>query len=260
MPGMFFFSVLRYKNTISGFKKYPEFAEYFIHYPLKESKYSSHYYFQLFTGKNNDVLDIGCGEGFFAERLAQANNQVVGVDILPEIKQKESLFKYFQTDLDHGLDPIIDQFDHLKFDKVLLQDVLEHLRYPEVVLRDCARVLKPNGEVVVSVPNIANITVRLSLLFGTFEYSDRGILDKTHLRFFTQKTARRMLEESGYEVRRSLMSIVPVELIVGVSAHNFWMRMIANAFYILTKLFPTLLGYQCVFVVTPKGAQSNKIS
>ena len=255
-----FFSVLRYKNTISGFKKYPEFAEYFIHYPLKESKYSSHYYFQLFTGKNNDVLDIGCGEGFFAERLAQANNQVVGVDILPEIKQKESLFKYFQTDLDHGLDPIIDQFDHLKFDKVLLQDVLEHLRYPEVVLRDCARVLKPNGEVVVSVPNIANITVRLSLLFGTFEYSDRGILDKTHLRFFTQKTARRMLEESGYEVRRSLMSIVPVELIVGVSAHNFWMRMIANAFYILTKLFPTLLGYQCVFVVTPKGAQSNKIS
>ncbi len=255
-----FFSVLRYKDTISGFKKHPEFAEYFIHYPLKDSKYSSHYYFQLFAGNKNDILDVGCGEGFFAERLAQAGNQVVGVDILPEIKQRDSLLKYFQADLDRGLDSVIEQIDNRKFDKVLLQDVLEHLRTPEVILRDCARVLKPNGQVVVSVPNIANITVRLSLLFGKFEYTDRGILDKTHLRFFTQKTARRMLEECGYEIQHSMMSIVPIELIVGISAHNFWMRAISKILNILTRLFPTLLGYQSIFVAAPKGARPNKIS
>lgn len=255
-----FFSVLRYKNTISGFKKYPEFTEYFVHYPLKDSKYSSHYYFQLFAGNNNDILDIGCGEGFFAERLAQTENRVVGVDILPEIKQRNSLLQYFQADLDQGLDSVIEQIDNRKFDKVLLQDVLEHLRYPEVILRDCAKALKPNGQVVVSVPNIANITVRLSLLFGKFEYTDRGILDKTHLRFFTQKTAGRMLEECGYEIQHSLMSIVPIELLVGISAHNFLMRAISNILNVLTRLFPTLLGYQCIFVVTTKGARSKKIS
>lgn len=248
-----FFSVLRYKNTISGINKRPEFAEYFVHYPLKDSKYSSHYYFQFFAGNKNDILDIGCGEGFFAERLARAGNKIVGVDILPDIKQRDALLKYFQADLDQGLDSMIEKIDSYKFDKVLLQDVLEHLRYPEVVLRDCVRVLKPNGQVVVSVPNIANITVRISLLFGKFEYTDRGIMDKTHLRFFTQKTARRMLEECGYEIQHSLMSIVPIELILGVSAHNFWMRAVSNMLYFLTKLFPALLGYQCIFVASPKS-------
>ena len=196
--------------------------------------------------------------GFFAERLTQANNRVVGVDILPQIKQRDSLLEYYQADLDQGLNSVIEQIDNRKFDKVLLQDVLEHLRYPESVLKDCTRVLKPNGQVVVSVPNIANITVRLSLLFGKFEYTDRGILDKTHLRFFTQKTARRMLEECGYEIQHSLMSVVPIELIVGVSARNIWMRTLTNALSVLTKFFPGLLGYQCIFVASPKDALLNK--
>jgi 2-polyprenyl-3-methyl-5-hydroxy-6-metoxy-1,4-benzoquinol methylase len=247
-----FKSVIRYKRTISSKVRYPEFAEFFVHYPLKDSKFSSHYYFQRLAGVNSNILDVGCGEGFFAERLSSLGNRVAGIDILPEAKHADSLSAYIQADLDKGLGSAIMQLEDQKFDKVLLQDVLEHLRDPETLLKDCAKVLKPNGQVLVSVPNIANITVRLSLLFGRFEYTDRGILDKTHVHFYTRRTAKRLLEENGYEIQQSLMTIMPVELALGISAHNPLMRLATQILNVLTKLFPGLLGYQCVFVASPK--------
>ena len=79
-------------------------------------------------------------------------------------------------------------------------DILEHLVRPERLLQDCREVLTPKGAVVISVPNVANIAVRLMLLFGRFDYTERGILDKTHLRFFTRKAARAMLRGNGYKV------------------------------------------------------------
>lgn len=246
-----FWSVIHYRQTLSGSAKHPEFAEYFIHYPLKDSKFSSHYYFQQLAGSHNDILDIGCGEGFFAERIAQAGNRIVGVDILPQAKRGASLF-YIQADLDQGLAGVLQQLPGRKFDKVLLQDILEHLRDPALLLKDCVKVLKPNGQLLVSVPNVANITVRLALLFGRFQYTERGILDKTHVRFFTQRTARKLIEDSGYEVHQSLMSIMPVELALGLSAHNPLMRATALILNVLTKLWPGLLGYQCIFVVSPR--------
>ena len=69
---------------------------------------------------------------------------------------------------------------------MLLLDVLEHLKSPETILDQCHDVLAAGGLAVISLPNVANITVRLSLLFGRFRYTDRGILDRTHLRFFTR--------------------------------------------------------------------------
>jgi 2-polyprenyl-3-methyl-5-hydroxy-6-metoxy-1,4-benzoquinol methylase len=246
-----FWSVIHYKRTLSGNNKYPEFAEYFIHYPLKDSKFSSHYHFERLAGSNNDILDIGCGEGFFAERLTRAGNRVIGIDILPEVKQGSSLLKYIQSDLDKGLEPVIKHLEGQRFDKVLLQDVLEHLRNPELLLKNCSKVLKSNGQLLVSVPNIANITIRLSLLFGRFQYTERGILDQTHVRFFTRHTAKRLLEESGFEIQRSVMSIMPVELALGLSAYNPLMQAMAQVLNVFTWLLPGLLGYQCIFVASP---------
>ena len=247
-----FWSVIHYKRTLSGNTKYPEFAEYFIHYPLKDSKFSSHYHFERLVGSHNDILDIGCGEGFFAERLTQAGNRIVGIDILPEVKLGSSLVKYIQSDLDNGLEPVIKQLDGQRFDKVLLQDVLEHIRHPELLLKSCSKVLKSNGQLLVSVPNVANITVRLALLFGRFQYSERGILDRTHVRFYTRYTARQLLEESGFEIQESLMSVMPVELALGLSAHNPFMQAVAQILNVLTWFLPGLLGYQCIFVAFPR--------
>jgi 2-polyprenyl-3-methyl-5-hydroxy-6-metoxy-1,4-benzoquinol methylase len=247
-----FWSVVHYKRTLAGYFKYPEFEEYFIHYPLKDSKYSSHYHFQRLSGANNDILDIGCGEGFFAERIAKADNRVVGIDLLPEVKQGSSLLTYIQADLDQGLEPAIQQLKGKLFDKIILQDVLEHLRHPEPLLEDCLKMLKPNGQILVSVPNVANITIRLLLFFGSFEYMERGILDKTHVRFFTRRTIRKLIENSGYEVQKSLMSIIPIELILGLSAQNPLMKIASEILNALTFLFPTLFGYQCIFTASRK--------
>lgn len=141
-----------------------------------------------------------------------------------------------------------------RFDLILLQDVLEHLRAPDRLLRDCGHFLKPHGRIAVSLPNVANITVRWALLRGRFEYTPRGILDRTHLRFFTRRTARRLLEENGYEVLSQQDTVMPVELALGLSAGNLVMRALNRALRILTALMPGLMGYQTILLARPRPA------
>jgi 2-polyprenyl-3-methyl-5-hydroxy-6-metoxy-1,4-benzoquinol methylase len=245
-------AVYRYKQTYRSVKCYPEFQEYFAHYPIKQSKYSSHYYVRQMVGQNQEILDLGCGEGFLAAELAKDGNRVTGVDVLPEAKKGDVLDRYFSADLDQGIEHLTGQFAGKRFDRVLLVDVLEHLKNPERLLRQCADVVKPDGYVVVSVPNIANITVRFSLLFARFNYTDRGILDKTHLRFFTRKTARKLMEENGYRIVQEKQTVMPVELVLGWSPDNFFMKAINRTLALATKLLPNLFGYQIMFLAQPQ--------
>jgi 2-polyprenyl-3-methyl-5-hydroxy-6-metoxy-1,4-benzoquinol methylase len=244
-------AVWRYKSTIHSGKPHPEFKEYLVHYPLKEGKYSSHYYFLQLAGRNQDVLDIGCGEGFMAEKIVAQGNRVVGIDMLPEPKIRQAFDAYVQADLTNGLGPAIEKLHGKKFDRILLMDVLEHLARPEVLLGECRGLLKPQGQILISEPNVANITVRLSLLFGRFEYTDRGILDKTHLRLFTRKSARRLIEAAGFEILRQKTTIMPLELALRITAASPVMKLINLLLKVLTAIMPGLLGYQCIFVARP---------
>jgi 2-polyprenyl-3-methyl-5-hydroxy-6-metoxy-1,4-benzoquinol methylase len=245
-------AIKRYRRCLRGTKSYPEFAEYVTYYPLKESKYSSHYYCRQFAGKDNDILDVGCGEGFLAAKIARKGNRVVGVDLLDKPRRAAALTQYVRADLDQGLAGVVPALGGQKFDLILLQDVLEHLRAPERMLRDCAGLLKPNGRVLVSLPNVANITVRLALLFGRFEYAPRGILDRTHLRFYTRRSARRLLEGVGYEILERRMTVMPIELALRMSPRNWLMRLANRALAFVTALLPGLFGYQSVFVARPR--------
>ncbi len=242
-----FRSIARYKKTIRATGCAPEYAEYMPHYPLKETKGSSHYVFRQLVGHGQDVLDVGCGEGFFAEQLAKEGNRVYGIDLLESPKCASSFVKYVQANADQGIGAVVPQLDGQKFDKVLLQDVLEHLTAPEKTLNDVRDTLKPSGLLLVSVPNVANITVRLSLLLGRFEYTQRGILDKTHVRFFTRRTAKRLLKECGYKVTKQTMTVMPFELVLGLAPTNPVMRFINFSTRVITKILPNLFGYQCVF-------------
>jgi 2-polyprenyl-3-methyl-5-hydroxy-6-metoxy-1,4-benzoquinol methylase len=241
-------SVRRYRQTCRSVSCCPEYKEYFVHYPIKQSKYSSHDYVRQMTGSGRDVLDVGCGERFLAAELKKQGNRITGIDVLPEAKNGSALEQYFAADLDQGIAPVVEQLQGKRFDRVLLLDVLEHLKRPEILLRQCKDVLKPEGTVVVSVPNIANLTVRLMLLFGRFNYTERGILDKTHLRFFTRRTARRFLEQNGYRIVEEKTTVMPLELVLGLDHDNPIMRALNTGLALFTGLLPGLLGYQIMFV------------
>jgi 2-polyprenyl-3-methyl-5-hydroxy-6-metoxy-1,4-benzoquinol methylase len=247
-------AVRRYKQTCRSVGCFPEFQEYFVPYPIKQSKHSSHYYARKMVGANQDVLDVGCGEGFFAGQLIQDGNRVTGIDNRALPSENSVFEQYCAADLDSGMAPAIEELHGKRFDRVLLLDVLEHLRRPERVLEECHSVLKREGVLIVSLPNVANIVVRLMLLFGRFNYTERGILDKTHLRFFTRKTARRLLEENGYSILEEKLTVIPLELILGWSENSIVSKILNRALAFAAWMIPGLFGYQVMFVARSSRA------
>lgn len=247
-------AVYRYRRTVRSVEKFPEFQEYWTHYPVKESAHSSHDYLRRWVGRDQNVLDVGCGNGFQAADLAKQNNRISGIDMVPAPSEREALDEYVRADLGNGLADAATRLRGRSYDKILLMDIIEHLPDPERILRDCHQFLAPNGQVIISLPNIANITTRLGLLFGQWNYTERGILDKTHLRFFTRKTASQMIERAGFEIVRKTMTVMPLELALGVSASNPIMKALNFTLAAATRLMPGLLGYQCMFAVRAKAS------
>jgi len=183
-----------------------------------------------------------------AAELTKNDNRITGIDILPKSEVLPALARYYQADLCESISHIIEDLRGETFDRVLFLDVLEHLTTCDRLLRECRPAVKDTGFLIVSVPNIANIYVRLLLLLGKFEYTERGILDKTHARFFTRETARAFLRENGYAVVEERWTCIPIELIVGLSPANPIMRFATAVLGVLTRMMPGLMGYQIVFL------------
>ena len=113
-----------------------------------------------------------------------------------------------------------------QFDLIVYGDILEHLKRPEKVLSELNRYLRPTGKIIVSVPNFVHLFVRLNILIGRFEYMERGILDRTHLRFFTLKTFRKFLANAGLSVEE--LAVTPVPLLLVVPADRPTARVVAR--------------------------------
>ena len=132
------------------------------------------------------------------------------------------------------------------FDVVVCADVLEHLPRPEDLLGRISGWLRPGGLLLVSLPNVANITVRAALLAGRFPYADRGILDRTHLRFYTRSSARALIESAAFLVRDIQATAMPYELAARF-LRQAPLRGPVRAFASLTsRLWPAMFGYQIV--------------
>ena len=183
-----------------------------------------------------------------AEELNRSGNVVTGLDALDYPAKPECFEQYVSCDLDVGFPASIPSLQRRKFDCVLLLDILEHLRSPESILRNCHALLESEGQIIVSVPNVANIYVRLMLLIGRFNYTERGILDRTHVHFYTRRTAKNLLAENGYEVVKEQMTAMPLELVLGLSPENPFMRAINLTMRGLAAVLPGLFGYQIMYV------------
>lgn len=140
------------------------------------------------------------------------------------------------------------------FDAVVCADVLEHLPDPVPVLARVRSWISPGGRLFVSVPNVANVAVRLSLLAGRFEYADRGILDRTHLRFFTRRSARRLVEGAGFRIVRILPTPIPAELAFAPLRRPPLRGVSRGLFRLAARVWPTLFGYQ--FLIEAEPAES----
>lgn len=171
-------------------------------YLLNNSKYSAHSLIVNLIGKNNKVLDVGCNTGYIGT-ISDKSNEFYGLDYLEKaISDAKSVYK----------DAVVYDLNEQnilpwrkKFDVIVFADVLEHLNEPEKVLKFFTeKYLAPKGRVVISLPNVANWTIRLRLLMGQFNYTETGILDRTHFHLYTYKSTRELLSTSRLQITDEL--------------------------------------------------------
>ncbi len=206
---------------------------------------TSHARVAALVGSNKHVLDVGCGGGFLAERLALRGCVVTGVDNDPALLQRAQTV--CQNVIRHDLDALDGLDFQEKFDVVVMADVIEHLLNAKALLAKAASWLQPSGFVVISVPNIAHISVRLKLLVGRFDYSQNGILDETHVHFFTSSSISSLLTQAEYETS----DIVPVGRfpVLARFEHHLWLRRLEAA---AASVWPGLCAFQFVLKATPR--------
>jgi 2-polyprenyl-3-methyl-5-hydroxy-6-metoxy-1,4-benzoquinol methylase len=187
------------------------------------------------TSPGDWVFEGGVSSGYFARVLVESGRRVDGHELDPAAAEEARSV----CDRVHVGDLQTFDTDLLErtYDLLLFGDTLEHLPDPPAVLRRLRNHLRPGGHLVVSVPNIANWTIRLQLLAGRFRYTERGILDRTHLRFYTVRTLRKMLEEAGYRVT-GVRAAVPVPGVTG--------ERLARLTHRVGNLAPGLFGYNLI--------------
>jgi 2-polyprenyl-3-methyl-5-hydroxy-6-metoxy-1,4-benzoquinol methylase len=193
----------------------------------------------LYAGEGM-VLDIGCGSGALGGKLKSINPKAIvyGIDVSQRAEQRASnvLDRFDLVDLDNEELP-----DYgLKFDLIILADILEHLKRPDLLMLQLRRHLTDEGSILVSLPNVAHFHIRVMLLYGEFEYTGIGILDRTHLRFFTHKTLRQLVEQCGFNIAAERHSFV----VPGMFGHS--PRAGSRSYILLTRNFPNLFAYQFI--------------
>lgn len=189
------------------------------------------------------VLDVGCATGYMARELKKKNCKIWGIE-----KDKTAA----EEARKHCEEVLVEDIESAKsvnlkknfFDYILLLDVIEHMIAPEKAIM----LLKPflrSGKIIISTPNIAHISVRMKLLFGNFNYEKMGIMDETHLRFYTKKTLLEFIKDTGLRFEKMDYPADFGQLpIIGKIARKISKKIQ----YKLTKLSPNLLSAQFMAV------------
>ena len=145
------------------------------------------------------VLDVGCAVGRLGQHLSETRHCIVdGIEINPEAAALARPHYRDVWELDVEDTQVLSRLGDRRYDIVVCADILEHLRDPTDFLRGIKPLLTDHGRLLVSVPNIAHGGVIRELLSGDFRYRDEGLLDRTHLRFFTRQSFLRTLAEAGW--------------------------------------------------------------
>lgn len=170
-------------------------------YDVHPDAYSRTRKLLTWVGTNKRVLELGCSTGYMSKYMAQKQNcSVIGIEMDPAAaKQAEKYCReVYVRDLNQR--GPLDGLEKNSFDVVLMGDVLEHLVDSRGLLTQVLELLAADGKVVICLPNVLHWLTRIKMLAGRFDYESAGTLDHTHLRFFTEKSARRLIESAGYRI------------------------------------------------------------
>jgi 2-polyprenyl-3-methyl-5-hydroxy-6-metoxy-1,4-benzoquinol methylase len=190
------------------------------------------------------VLDVGAAQGILGQMLADARLEIDAIEPNPDWARAAR--PYYRNVFNCAIETTNGL--HERYGLIICGDVLEHTVDPAAALRKLRRYAADDATFIVSLPNVAHVLVRLLLLFGRFPRMSRGILDRTHLHFFTRDTAEQLLREAGLRVARASGTPIPLDFIWPRMRGSRLLRLAMRAQSALVRLLPRLFAYQWVFV------------
>jgi 2-polyprenyl-3-methyl-5-hydroxy-6-metoxy-1,4-benzoquinol methylase len=232
----------------SGFSTESSRYHYVIpDFEANPDRYNRTWILLSWTGTDKLVLELGCSTGYMSQYMVEKNNcSVTGVEVDERAAQQAA--KYCQKVLVRDLNSLdwINELSGKSFDVVLMADVLEHLSDPQKLLIQIQRVLGPGASVVICLPNVLHWVTRMKMLIGRYDYENGGTLDHTHLRFYTVRTARELIESAGYRVVKFHPAFGGK---FSRHARPVWQR--------LATWFPGLFAFQLLFEAKYKNVNSK---
>ncbi len=217
-----------------------------LHYRLHHDPKSSHQQISSFVrrARRAPILDVGAAQGFLGQLLRGSGLEIDGVEPDTECADCAQPFyrHIFRSPIEETALP------SATYQTIVCGDVLEHLLDPTQVLRDLRRAAPPGATFIVSLPNVAHLAVRLMLLGGFFPHMERGILDRTHLHFYTLDTARKMLEDAGLQVVRATPTGIPLDEVFPQLQSRAVFGILMKAQHVLLKIAPRVFGFQWVLI------------
>lgn len=204
------------------------------------------------------ILDVGTATGYLGASLREEGfRRVWGLEYRRDWAEQAAPWyeNVVVADLERDALPWVAG----SFDAVICADILEHLRDPVRALQMLSALVAPEGQVLISVPNVAHWSMRASLLFGRFTYTDSGILDRTHLRFFTRASARQLLEMGALTIRQEAPIPLPIAHWCDGSRLSALWRVAEWVDGWLARICPSLFAYQFFFVGTPARGRRDAV-
>jgi SAM-dependent methyltransferase len=224
-----------------------------LHYRLHHDPRSSHQQIArlLRDLRPRQTLDVGAAQGFLGQLLKDSSLPIDAIE--PNPYWADHARPFYRT-----VFPSTVEDAHLpdkSYDCIVCADVLEHLADPLTVLKQLLRVATDDAYFIISLPNIAHIAVRLMLLAGRFPKMDRGPLDRTHLHFFTRKTATDLLHAAGLRVERTSATGIPLDELWKRGEANPLFKLMTRTQHLAVSLLPKLFAFQWIFLARPTAPE-----
>ncbi|MCU0666219.1 MAG: class I SAM-dependent methyltransferase [Candidatus Omnitrophica bacterium] len=222
------------------------------------------------------VLDVGCGRGVLGEEIEKKNCVCWGIEMHPQASAEsvKRITRVIQADLTDFV-AVKGYLGEILFDYIIFADVLEHILEPREAVKFYKGFLKPGAKIIFSFPNTVSWLNRINFLFGNFDYTDTGIMDRGHIRFFTLASAKNMLLREGFTIekidyipyfvralqpflkkimlRKKDQESLGGKYLMQLPCYKFYLSFIQPVEYVFGYLFKSLFAFKIVIVGRNNG-------